>query len=112
MALFHVDRALAVLGALCHAALAATKSAPPLKVEEGKKHNRESNIDCDDHWIVNLLFIGLHESLLLEIVLKGPASLIIGLTSCNNIDLIRALKHDFHYSVSLLNVFGCDDLGN
>ena len=107
----HVALTLA-LGAACQAPLEAAEGTLPLEVKERDQHQREADVDGDDHGPGREVLFDSLESHFAVVKFESTAGLVMRLAPSDNPNLIRALKHDLLVAIGLLHILGRDYFGN
>ena len=96
------------LRAACQAPLEAAEGALPFEVQEWDKHQREADIDGDDHRPCREVFFDRLESHLAVVKFKSTAGLVMRFASGDDPNLIRTLEHDLMISISLFDILSRD----
>ena len=95
-------------GAAFYASLEASEGAPPFEVKERDQHQREANVDSDDHGPFREVLYDRLEGDFAVVKFKSAAGLVIGFASSDNPNLIRALEHDLFVAISLFHILSRD----
>lgn len=103
----HVVLTLA-FGAAFHASLEAAEGAPPFEVKERDQHQREANVDGDDHGPFREVLFDRLEGDFAVVKFKSAAGLVVRFASSDDPNLIRALEHDLLIAISLLDILSRD----